>query len=245
MRLIILDIQSESFRKCQGDNYLLKLWGLRAFRNIWSWREFQHWEQLSCSCSDGRHRLSRDLEDLALFAFSQEGRIDRECSSQPYPWLPVIGASDCGELRARSNVTVIKLLCFHHFYSSLWALQVEEPPPPPAGVAQWVEHGPANQRVSSSIPSQGTCLGCGPGPWLRACERQPVNVSLTRQCFSPSLPIPLKINLKILKNKQRKTQQNHWKTSKSMNSKTSLSSGQNVLIGALHQMESTVKATEV
>ena len=28
-----------------------------------------------------------------------------------------------------------------------------------AGVAQWIEHGPANQRVASSIPSQGTWLG--------------------------------------------------------------------------------------
>ena len=28
-----------------------------------------------------------------------------------------------------------------------------------AGVAQWIECQPANQRVPSSIPSQGTCLG--------------------------------------------------------------------------------------
>ena len=33
-----------------------------------------------------------------------------------------------------------------------------------AGVAQWSEGWPANQRVASSIPSQGTCLGCRPGP---------------------------------------------------------------------------------
>ncbi|XP_053525726.1 glycosyltransferase 1 domain-containing protein 1 isoform X8 [Artibeus jamaicensis] len=33
-----------------------------------------------------------------------------------------------------------------------------------AGVAQWIECRPLNQRVSSSIPSRGTCLGCGPGP---------------------------------------------------------------------------------
>ena len=32
------------------------------------------------------------------------------------------------------------------------------------GVAQWIEHGPGNQRFSGSIPSQGTCLGCGLGP---------------------------------------------------------------------------------
>ena len=33
-----------------------------------------------------------------------------------------------------------------------------------ADVAQWTECQPANQRVASSIPSQGTCLGCRPGP---------------------------------------------------------------------------------
>ena len=33
-----------------------------------------------------------------------------------------------------------------------------------AGVAQWIECGPVNQGVAGSIPSQGTCLGCGPGP---------------------------------------------------------------------------------
>ena len=30
-------------------------------------------------------------------------------------------------------------------------------------VAQWTEGQPVNQRVTSSIPSQGTCVGCGPG----------------------------------------------------------------------------------
>ena len=33
-----------------------------------------------------------------------------------------------------------------------------------AGVAQWIEWWPASQRVAGSIPSQGTCLGCRPGP---------------------------------------------------------------------------------
>ena len=32
------------------------------------------------------------------------------------------------------------------------------------GVAQWIEHWPVNQRVSGLVPSQGTGLGCGPGP---------------------------------------------------------------------------------
>ena len=33
-----------------------------------------------------------------------------------------------------------------------------------AGVAQWIECRPANQGVAGSIPSQGPCLGWGPGP---------------------------------------------------------------------------------
>ena len=34
----------------------------------------------------------------------------------------------------------------------------------PAGMAQWIKLQPVNQKVSGSIPSQGTCLGCRPGP---------------------------------------------------------------------------------
>ena len=33
-----------------------------------------------------------------------------------------------------------------------------------AGVTQWIECQPVNQRVPSSIPSQGTCLGWWQGP---------------------------------------------------------------------------------
>ena len=33
-----------------------------------------------------------------------------------------------------------------------------------AGVAQWIERQPVNQRVATLIPNQGTGLGCGPGP---------------------------------------------------------------------------------
>ena len=35
-----------------------------------------------------------------------------------------------------------------------------------AGVVQWVEHPLVNQWVPSSIPSQGTCLGCRSIPHL-------------------------------------------------------------------------------
>ena len=56
-----------------------------------------------------------------------------------------------------------------------------------AGVAQWIEYWTANQRVTGLIPSQGTCLGCGPGLQLRACKRQPhINVALP--FFLPPFP---------------------------------------------------------
>ena len=42
-----------------------------------------------------------------------------------------------------------------------------------AGVAQWTECWPANQRVAGFIPSQGTRLGCGPGPHSGVHKRQP------------------------------------------------------------------------
>ena len=48
-----------------------------------------------------------------------------------------------------------------------------------SGVTQWVEHGPVNKMVTSSIPSQGTCLGCKQGPQKGVCERKPhIDVSL-------------------------------------------------------------------
>ena len=50
---------------------------------------------------------------------------------------------------------------------------------PLAGVAQWIERWPENQRVPGFIPGQSTYLACGPGPHWDVCERQPhVDVSL-------------------------------------------------------------------
>ena len=52
-------------------------------------------------------------------------------------------------------------------------------------VAQWIECKLVNQRVASSIPTQGTCLGCGPGPQWGTHKRQPhIDVSL----FLPPFP---------------------------------------------------------
>ena len=57
-----------------------------------------------------------------------------------------------------------------------------------AGVAQWIESWSVNQKVTGSILSQGTCPG--PGPQLEVSERQPMDVSLARYCFSPFLSPP-------------------------------------------------------
>ena len=55
-----------------------------------------------------------------------------------------------------------------------------------AGVTQWIECQPVNQRVASLIPSQGTYLGCGPCPQYGACERQPhIDASLLLFLLSP------------------------------------------------------------
>ena len=54
------------------------------------------------------------------------------------------------------------------------------------GVAQWVGHPPADQKVASSVPGQGTHLGCRPDPGLEACKRQPIDVSLP--LFLPPFP---------------------------------------------------------
>ena len=66
-----------------------------------------------------------------------------------------------------------------------------------AGVAQWIEYWPANPKVASSIPSQGTCLGGGQGLHLGVWERQLIDVSFTHQMFLPpssSLLSPLSKN---------------------------------------------------
>ena len=61
-----------------------------------------------------------------------------------------------------------------------------------AGVAHWIELRPANWNITGLIPVLGTCLGCGPGPQLEACKRQPIDISLTHQCFSFSFTPSLK-----------------------------------------------------
>ena len=61
----------------------------------------------------------------------------------------------------------------------------------PSWVVEWIECQPVNQSVASSIPSQGTCLGCG--------ARSPVSgtwEATTHWCFSPSFSPSLTLCLK-------------------------------------------------
>ena len=74
-----------------------------------------------------------------------------------------------------------------------------------AGVAQWIECQSANQRVASSIPSQGTCMGGRPGPYRR-CRRG--NYTLLFFPLSLSFPLSLKIN-KIFKKRKIHGFQSH------------------------------------
>ena len=65
-----------------------------------------------------------------------------------------------------------------------------------AAVAQLIGHCPAKWRVTGSIPSQGTCLGCEFGPQSGCVQEQLISVSLSHWCFSPSLSpsLPLFLN---------------------------------------------------
>ena len=56
-----------------------------------------------------------------------------------------------------------------------------------AGVAQWIECRPVNRQIAGSIPSQGMCLSCGPGPQLGTCERQRIG---TPMFLSVSFSLP-------------------------------------------------------
>ena len=54
-----------------------------------------------------------------------------------------------------------------------------------------VECQPANQRITSSIPIQGTCLSCRPGPQEGSCERQP-HTDVSLPLFFPPFPLSKK-----------------------------------------------------
>ena len=69
--------------------------------------------------------------------------------------------------------------------------------------AQLVERHPAKQKVASSVPGQGTFLGCGFGPWLGRMQEA------TNRCFSH---ISMFLSLPNSKNEifKKATPQNHY-----------------------------------
>ena len=60
-----------------------------------------------------------------------------------------------------------------------------------AGVAQWIECQPINQRIPGSILSQGTFLGCESGPQKGVHKKQP-HVDVSFPLFLPSSPLSKK-----------------------------------------------------
>ena len=57
---------------------------------------------------------------------------------------------------------------------------------PSPGWWLWVEHQPADQSVAGSIPSQGTCLGCGLGPWWGTKRPPHIDADVSLPLFLPS-----------------------------------------------------------
>ena len=63
-----------------------------------------------------------------------------------------------------------KLFSLYHVRFTVWGpvnetdkRQIKKRKAALAGIAQWIECGPANPRVAGSIPTQGTCLVCRSG----------------------------------------------------------------------------------
>ena len=70
------------------------------------------------------------------------------------------------------NVCVCACTCSVMFYIRVYADCIKWTKTL-TGVVQCIEHQPAYQDISSSIPSQGTSLGCRPDTQLGAREGQP------------------------------------------------------------------------
>ena len=67
-------------------------------------------------------------------------------------------------LLGKYNKLICKLLIVNNIFVIMLTLSNKKGPFALAGVDQWIECQLANQRVATSIPSQGTCLGCRPSP---------------------------------------------------------------------------------
>ena len=57
----------------------------------------------------------------------------------------------------------------------------------PGWCGSWIERQKGNQKAASLIPSQDTCLGCGPGPQEGTHKRQP-HIDVSLRLFFPPFP---------------------------------------------------------
>ena len=93
-------------------------------------------------------------------------------------------------------------------YINIFALaykwrKIKKRSPALAGVSQWIEHRPVNQRVTGWIPSQGTCLGCSQ---VSSKGHLRGNHTLVFLSLSFSLPSPLSKNKEIKSLKKKDLQ---------------------------------------
>ena len=68
-----------------------------------------------------------------------------------------------------------------------------------AGAAQWVKCRPTNGKVASLVPSQGTCLGCGPGSLAGGMGEATSQYISHTLLFPPSFSLSLHISPKTNK----------------------------------------------
>ena len=110
--------------------------------------------------------------------------------SRPVPWLGIKPATFWCTGHCSNQLSHWARTGFFLNTYKIWELRWTFSKPGWYSSVDWAQA--ENQRVASLIPSQGTCLGCGPGPQQGAHERQPhIAISLP---LSPSLPLSLKIN---------------------------------------------------
>ena len=76
-----------------------------------------------------------------------------------------------------------------------------------AGMAQWIECRPENQKVAGSIPGQVTWLGFRPHPQLQMYKRQPIS-----KCNKPGsegqIPYDHTFNWNIINKTKKQTKYN-------------------------------------
>ena len=109
------DIKLATFRECQSDNYLLKPWGIGAFKTGVG-QKFSVENRFPCS--ERKDILSQDLEDPASchLHFTKSTRsVEAIFFSAHFGYiLNIMGASVCRKLRAGTDVYVMKFLCCQH-----------------------------------------------------------------------------------------------------------------------------------